>query len=120
MTAKIKRRKPMCEKATESIETAKQLREVLLAYLQSAGSVSTWPGADGLTIENILDCYPEAVAQDEVPDWDELLRRHPELESELQTWMAAKDRWQFAFEQRAEPSRAELKVTKSGRQEGSN
>jgi hypothetical protein len=46
---------------------------------------------------NILDFYPEAVAAAAVPDWHELLRRHPELQEELPAWLAAKDRWQFAL-----------------------
>jgi hypothetical protein len=84
-------------KATEPNEAAGRLREVLLGYLQAAPSVTAWPGGDGLTLEIILDFYPEAVAAGEVPDWQELLRRHTELATQLQTWMAAKDRWQFAF-----------------------
>jgi hypothetical protein len=79
-------------KPTEPQEAAGRLLEVLLGYLQAAASVAAWPGADGLTLENILDCYPVAVAAGEVPDWQELLRRHPELVTELQAWLAAKDR----------------------------
>jgi hypothetical protein len=74
---------------TESNEAARQLRKVLLGYLQAA-SVTAWPGGDGLTLENILDFYPEAVAAGEAPDWQELLCRHPELATELQAWLAAK------------------------------
>jgi hypothetical protein len=79
-------------KATEPSEAAGRLREVLLGYLQAAPRVTAWPGGDGLTVENILDFYPEAVAAGEVPDWQELLCRHPEVATELQTWMASKDR----------------------------
>ncbi len=88
----------MPSKATEPNEAARRLREVLLSYLQAAPSVTAWPGGDGLTLEILLDLYPEAVAAGEVPDWKELLCRHPELATQLQTWMAAKDRWQFAFD----------------------
>jgi hypothetical protein len=104
-------------KATEPNEAAGRLREVLLGYLQAAPSVTAWPGGDGLTLEIILDLYPEAVAAGEVPDWQELLHRHLELATELQAWMAAKDRWQFAFQQCAELSVADLKDTRARRQE---
>ena len=73
-----------------------QLREILLNYLQAA-RVSTWPGGDGLTLEDVLDFYPEGVADGEVPDWEELLRRHPELDPALHAWLAKEDRWEFAF-----------------------
>ncbi len=92
----------MLGKPAEPNEAAGRLREVLLGYLQTVACVTAWPGGDGLTFENILDFYPDAVAAGEVPDWQELLCRHPELATELQTWMAAKDRWQFAFRRRAE------------------
>lgn len=110
----------MSSKHTESNEAANRLREVLLRYLQTAGSIIAWPGGDGLTLEDILDHYPEAVAGEEVPDWQELFRRHPELVTELQTWMAAKDRWRFAFERCAEPTRADHEHIKVQRQEGNS
>jgi hypothetical protein len=74
----------------------RRLRELLLAYLQAA-TVSAWPGTDGLTVEDVLDGYPQAVAAGEVPDWQQLLRQHHELGAALQDWLAAKDRWQFAY-----------------------
>ncbi len=82
----------MPDKRTESNEVAGRLREVLLDYLQVAACVTAWPGTDGLTLEVVLDFYPEAVATGDVPDWQELLRRHPDLATVLQEWMAAKDR----------------------------
>ena len=103
----------MLGKHPESPEVASSLREVLLGYLQAAPSITAWPGGDGLTLEIILDLYPEAVAACEVPDWEELLCRHPELAAELQTWMAAKDRWQFALRQRAELGVADHKDTRA-------
>jgi hypothetical protein len=74
----------------------RRLRELLLAYLQDA-MLSAWPGTDGLTLDDVLDGYPQAVAAGEVPDWQQLLQQHHELAAELQDWLAVKDRWQFAF-----------------------
>jgi hypothetical protein len=82
-----------------------------------AASVAAWPGVDGLTLEYILDYYPEMVAAGAVPDWQELLRRHPEFATELQTWLAAKDRWQFAFRRHAEQSVTDPKESQARRQE---
>jgi hypothetical protein len=84
-------------KPTECHGSKKRLREVLLGYLQAAGAFAAWPGGDGLTIEDILDVYPQAVSRGEVPDWQQLLCRHPDLDMELHVWLAAKDRWQFAL-----------------------
>jgi hypothetical protein len=117
MTAKTEQSKHMLGTASESPEIASSLREVLLGYLQAAPSVTAWPGGDGLTLEIILDFYPEAVAEGEVPDWKELLYRHPEFATELQTWMAAKDRWQFAWRRCAELRVADPKDTRARRQE---
>jgi len=80
----------------ESNTSARRLREILLGYLEAGAGVATWAGGDGLTLEDVLDTYPEAVARGEVPDWRQLLCRHPEVGAELHVWMAAKDRWKFA------------------------
>jgi hypothetical protein len=60
------------------------LRQVLLDYLQ-AGWIVGWPGADGLTLDDVLACYPQAIAAGAVPDCQELCRRHTELIGEIQS-----------------------------------
>lgn len=82
----------MPAKPAENDET--RLREILLGYLLTS-SIARWPGVDGLTMEAVLGRYPEAVAGGEVPDWQELLRKHPELNNALYAWLATGDRWQF-------------------------
>ena len=57
------------------------LRQVLLNYLQ-ASSVGSWPGADGHAQDDILRCYAQACANGEVPDRQELCRRHAELSAD--------------------------------------
>jgi hypothetical protein len=81
--------RPLCDAAVN------RLRDILLDYLQAARA-GAWPGCDGLTVDSVLDWYPEAVAAGNAPDWQQLLCEHPELTEALHAWLAAKDRWQFA------------------------
>lgn len=60
---------------------------ILLAYL-CAGSAIRWPGADGLTQEDVLSFYPRALRVGEVPDRDELCRRHGDLSKEIDVLFA--------------------------------
>jgi hypothetical protein len=58
------------------------LDEVLLNYLEDP-HVTAWAGGDGLTVEEALCCYAEALASNQVPGRQELLTLHPELADEL-------------------------------------
>jgi hypothetical protein len=91
-------------KPTEINSAARHLREIMLGHLEAAGCVATWPGGDALTIEDVLDFYAEAVARGEVPDWQQLLSRHPELDAELHAWLAAKDRHRQELGRRVPPA----------------
>lgn len=71
----------MPDRRAEEERTAR-VRELLLAHLRSA-AVPLWPGADGLTLEDVLLAYPQAAAAGRVPDLRQLLREHPELAEEL-------------------------------------
>jgi hypothetical protein len=54
------------------------VRELLLGYLQRVKGL-LWPGADGLTLEDLVRSYPQIAATGRVPTLQELHRQHPEL-----------------------------------------
>ncbi len=71
----------------DSSEKCHLLHELLLAYLQAAGA-PPWPGADGLTLQEVLASYPQWSATGLVPDLPSLLQRHPELDEDLRRFFA--------------------------------
>jgi len=74
------------EQGKESPHT-RPMRELLLAYLQAAGA-PPWPGADGVTLEEILHWYPQAAAIGLVPDLQTLMQDNPELADSLRAYFA--------------------------------
>jgi hypothetical protein len=79
----------MCADSTEPEPSAARLRELLLDYLRAT---STWPGTDGLTLEDVLNCHPEVRGAWENPDWQRFGRDHPELAAALRAWLARNGR----------------------------
>lgn len=67
--------------------TTSRLDHILLAHLRFA-EAQIWPGGDGLTIDVVLASYPQVAAAGRVPDKEELLRLHPDLTAELETFFS--------------------------------
>ena len=65
------------------------LLQELITFLRYSKVVG-WPGADGLTEDDIVNCYPQAIAAGEVPCWQELQERFPAFAGELQALRSAK------------------------------
>lgn len=65
----------------------RRVQELLLAYLHAANAL-TWPGVDGLTLDVVLRCYPQAAAGGLVPDLSALQLRHPELADLLKDYFS--------------------------------
>ncbi len=65
------------------------VRRLLLAYLQDS-RVTRWPGTDGLNNDDVLNYYPKASENGDVPDRQELCRRHSELGTAIRTFFCLK------------------------------
>jgi hypothetical protein len=72
----------MIDISPENVANIRHLQELLLDYLLHA-SAPAWPGADGLTIEEVLEYYPEAASCGSVPNEEELICRHGDIRKEL-------------------------------------
>lgn len=77
--------------ATDKKKTSGELlRQILITHLWTGRAVD-WPGADGLTDDDIINCYPRAIAAGQVPGWHELEKRFPELTGEVQALRSGKE-----------------------------
>jgi len=70
------------------------LREVLLDHLQAQGALP-WPGADGLTVEEVLASYVVAARRGGVPGQEELCSRYPALGAEVRAFFAQGPNYPF-------------------------
>jgi hypothetical protein len=68
-------------------ERCQRLYELLLAHLGEADA-PPWPGADSLTLDEVLHSYPQAAAAGLVPDLRTLLEDHPDLADVLRDFFA--------------------------------
>lgn len=63
------------------------VQELLLVYLRAANAPA-WPGADGLTLNAVLDGYAQAAVEGLVPDLPSLRQLHPQLADMLTRFFA--------------------------------
>lgn len=71
----------------ELTDQCRRLHELLLVYLRAADA-PRWPGADSVTVDDVLRSYPQAAAAGLVPDLPALLASHPELADALRDFFA--------------------------------
>ena len=80
---------PMHQECVDLAARQKQVQEVLLRYLLA--TVRRWPGAESMTLDDVLSAYHQAAQAGQVPHCEDLLRLHPELETELLIFFAVHD-----------------------------
>jgi hypothetical protein len=72
----------MTNELADRVDRSPALPAILLAYLDGVAAPAL-PGGDGLTLDDVLSCYPGAVVAGQVPDRRQLCARHPELAGEV-------------------------------------
>ena len=73
---------------SSSKSSAPALTAILLGYMREIDA-HYWPGMDGLTLDVVLDGYLRAAADGHVPGKADLLRGHPDLSVEIETFFRA-------------------------------
>jgi hypothetical protein len=81
------RREIIMNEGHDRTDQRQRLRALLVAYLLAADAPG-WPGADGITVEDVLRSYSQVAADGLVPDLPTLLARHPELADALRDFFA--------------------------------
>jgi hypothetical protein len=81
--------------------TAAGLEDILLGCLRATKS---WPGADGLSVADILLHYPDAMATEHVSELQELLRRHPGTVDDLEAFLTSQKGNQSGFDEQLKKS----------------
>src|SRR5947207_2384157 len=76
--------------AAEAQARRSRVQDVLMGCLLRA-AFPCWPGADGLTVEDVVGSYPNAMTAGLVPGLEELLIRHPDLTDELRAFLSGAD-----------------------------
>jgi hypothetical protein len=78
----------MSEPSSAAAPWTTEIQDLLLGYLLGAAAPA-WPGADGLTLDEVLRSYPQAAAAHAVPEPDRLLHRYPHLRAELERFFTS-------------------------------
>ncbi len=81
----------MNERQGNSWDRLQRLHRVLIGYMDGV-ACPAWPGADGLTVEDVVGCYPQALSAGQVPGLDDLVSIHPDLADELNCFFAHNNR----------------------------
>jgi hypothetical protein len=77
----------MTNELADCVSRPPRLSAVLLAYLDGVAAPSL-PGGDGLTLDDVLSCYPAAVVAGQVPDRRQLCERYPDLAGEVDAFFS--------------------------------